>query len=70
MMIFPVGRILDAVVAVAVREHGQAGAVKVDAIVMSRYGSWSGFTPLALKPNLPLLFVNLLNAADDTLALW
>ena len=67
--ILAVGRVLDRVGAVALGQGDQAGAVEVDAVVMDEVGILVRVLAAGAEPDLALLLVDPVDAADDVLAL-
>ena len=67
--VLAVRRELDGVVAVALGQGDQAGAVEVDAVVVDEVGVLARVLAAGPEPDLPLLLVDAVDAADDVLAL-
>src|SRR5262249_25098831 len=60
--------ILDRVVAVPLGQRDQTGAVEVDAVVVDQVRVLVRVHAAGAKPDLPLLLVNAVDAADDPFA--
>ena len=62
-------RKLDRVAAVALGQGDQSGAVEIDAVVMDEVRILVGVLAAGAEPDLPLLLVDAVDAADDVRAL-
>ena len=69
MRYLSIGRVLNRVRAVAGGESDQAGAVEIDAIIVNEIRILIGIAAAGAKPDLPLLFVDPLDPADDEVSL-
>ncbi len=66
--VLAVGRKLHRVIAVALGQRDQARAVEVDAVVVDEVRILVGILAAGVEPDLPLLLVDAVDAADDVLA--
>src|SRR5262245_4718250 len=65
----PVRRVLDAVCTISRSESHEACAIKVHAVVVNEIRVLIGIAAAGAKPNLAIVFVDALDAADDIVAL-
>src|SRR5450759_3947385 len=68
-VVLHVGRKRDLMVRVRGREWGEAGTVEVDPVVVEEVWILAGVHAVGAEPDLPLLLVDLLDAANRPLAL-
>jgi len=68
MRYFLVGRVLNTVVAVAVGQRDEAGAVEVDAVKVNQIRVLVRVHATGVEPNLSLLLVDAVNATHDVIA--